>query len=132
MAATLELERLEPAGRTESQAQRWLRAHASTLRTTASFLVVAIAWELAGRSGRWPLLIAPLSEIWTRFLQLAASGELIKHITVSLNEFAFGFAIAAVVGIALGVGIASSQVTRTSATHGSRPCTRPPPLPSAR
>src|SRR5207237_5213422 len=71
---------------------------------------VAIAWELAGRSGRWPLLIAPLSEIWTRFLQLAASGELIKHITVSLNEFAFGFAIAAVVGIALGVGIASSQV----------------------
>src|SRR5581483_9316635 len=72
----------------------------------------AIAWEIAGRSNRWPLLIAPLSDIWSRFLQLAASGELLKHATVSLNEFAVGFAISAVVGIALGVAIASSDVIR--------------------
>ena len=48
----LGLERGEPI------ALRWYRAHASTVRGLLSLVVVGLAWELAGRSGRWPLLIA--------------------------------------------------------------------------
>lgn len=106
----LELDVSQP--RRESALLRWYRANASTARGLLSFAVVAVVWEIAGRSGRWPLIIAPLSDIWTKFIQLAATGELERHILVSVNEFIIGFAIAAVFGIVLGVAIAISQTTR--------------------
>src|SRR5204863_7050041 len=96
----------------ESVASRWIRTHASTLRGLASLLVVAAVWEIAGRTGRWPLILAPISDIWARFLQLSASGVLLKHVAVSLNEFIVGFAAAAVVGILLGIVIASSKAAK--------------------
>jgi NitT/TauT family transport system permease protein len=96
----------------ESAALRWYRDHASTVRGLLSLLVVGVVWEIAGRSGRWPLVLAPISDIWIKFLQLAASGELMRHVLVSLNEFIVGFAIAAVLGIFLGIAIASSDRVR--------------------
>ncbi|HEV7662780.1 MAG TPA: hypothetical protein VGQ62_04535, partial [Chloroflexota bacterium] len=96
----------------ETATARWYREHTSTVRGLVSLIVVALVWELAGRSGRWPLVIAPLSDIWTKFLQLASSGELLHHVLVSLNEFVVGFAIAAVLGVGLGMAIASSEVVR--------------------
>jgi ABC-type nitrate/sulfonate/bicarbonate transport system permease component len=98
--------------RRESVAARWYREHASTVRGLLSLIVVALAWEIAGRSGRWPLLLAPLSDIWLRFMQLAASGELMRHVLVSLNEFFVGFAAAVVLGVSLGIAIASSDAIR--------------------
>src|SRR3979411_37678 len=108
--ATLELElNLEQR---ESSVLRWYRTHASTVRGLLSLVVVGLAWEIAGRSGRWPLLLAPLSDIWVKFVQLTVTGELTRHVLVSLNEFFVGFAIAAVVGIGLGIAIASSDTAR--------------------
>jgi NitT/TauT family transport system permease protein len=96
----------------ESAATRWFRSHASTLRGLASLVVVAALWEVAGRSGRWPLILAPISDIWAKFLELAASGELVRHVMVSVNEFIVGFTVAAVVGILLGILIASSKTAK--------------------
>jgi NitT/TauT family transport system permease protein len=84
----------------------------SLVRGLTSLLVVALAWEIAGRSGRWPLILAPLSEIGARFLRLAGTGELQRHVLVSLNEFVVGFAIAAAFGICLGIAIATSDAAR--------------------
>jgi NitT/TauT family transport system permease protein len=98
--------------RRESLAVRWYRAHTSTFRGLLSLLIVGLVWEIAGRSGRWPLILAPISDIWVRFLQLAATGELERHIMVSLNEFFVGFAVAAVLGISLGIAIASSEAVK--------------------
>ena len=53
---------------------RWYRAHSSTLRGLLSLLIVGLVWEIAGRSGRWPLILAPISDIWVKFVQLAATG----------------------------------------------------------
>ena len=89
---------------------RWYRAHSSTLRGLLSLLIVGLVWEIAGRSGRWPLILAPISDIWVKFVQLAATGELGRHILVSLNEFFVGFAVAAVFGILLGVAIAKKTM----------------------
>src|SRR5712692_7065745 len=85
--------------RRESLALRWYRAHISTVRGLLSLVIVGLVWEIAGRSGRWPLILAPISEIWIKFLQLAGTGELQRHVLVSLNEFLVGFAIAAVLGV---------------------------------
>src|SRR6202171_1423175 len=101
-----------PLERRESPALLWYKAHASTVRGLVSLLIVGLVWEIAGRSGRWPLILAPISEIWVKFLQLAASGELTRHVLVSLNEFIVGFAIAAVLGICLGIAIATSDRVR--------------------
>jgi ABC-type nitrate/sulfonate/bicarbonate transport system permease component len=98
--------------RRESVALRWYRAHTSTVRGLLSLVIVGLVWEIAGRSGRWPLILAPISEIWVKFLQLAATGELMRHALVSLNEFFVGFAIAAVLGILLGIAIASSEAVK--------------------
>ncbi|MBV9131614.1 MAG: hypothetical protein JO318_02900, partial [Chloroflexi bacterium] len=108
VAIPLDLEREEH----ESATTRFFRTHASTLRGAFSLLVVAAVWEIAGRTGRWPLILAPISDIWLKFLQLAASGELLRHVLVSLNEFIVGFAMAAVFGVVLGIVIASSQTAK--------------------
>ena len=110
VALPLELElELE---RRESWSLAWYRAHASTVRGLLSLIVVGLAWEAVGRTGRWPLIIAPISDIWTKFLQLAVTGELGRHVLVSLNEFFVGFAVAAVVGVALGIAIATSPIVK--------------------
>jgi NitT/TauT family transport system permease protein len=98
--------------RRESLALRWYRAHISTVRGLLSLVIVGLVWEIAGRSGRWPLILAPISEIWVKFLRLAATGELMRHVLVSLNEFFVGFAVAAVLGILLGIAIASSEAVK--------------------
>ena len=98
--------------RRDSLVLRWYRAHVSTVRGLLSLVIVGLVWEIAGRSGRWPLILAPISEIWVKFLQLAATGELMRHVLVSLNEFFVGFAIAAVLGILLGIAIASSEAVK--------------------
>jgi NitT/TauT family transport system permease protein len=98
--------------RRESLVLRWYRAHISTVRGLLSLVIVGLVWEIAGRSGRWPLILAPISDIWIKFLQLAATGELMRHVLVSLNEFFVGFAIAAVLGILLGIAIASSETVK--------------------
>jgi len=91
---------------------RWYHANIGTARALVSLLVVAAIWEAAARSGRWPLLLAPLSDIAARFLRLAGSGELQRHVLVSLDEFLVGFAVAAAFGICLGVALATSDAVR--------------------
>ncbi len=96
------------AGR-ESLAVRWYHENVGTVRALLGLVVVGTIWELAARSGRWPLLLAPLSDIAAKFLKLAGSGELQRHVLVSLNEFLVGFAIAAAFGVCLGIAIAGSD-----------------------
>src|SRR2546425_676259 len=77
--------------RRESLAARWYREHTALARGLLSLVVVATAWEVAARSGRWPLIFAPLTDIGGKLLRLASTGELQRHALVSLNEFLVGF-----------------------------------------
>jgi NitT/TauT family transport system permease protein len=54
------------------------------------------------------LFLAAPTQIMAALWNLTASGELQHHIGISALEFALGFVIASVLGIALGVGMASS------------------------
>ena len=108
--AALELELGQ--ARSEAFPLRWYRENTGLARALFSFLVVGIVWELAGRSGNWPLILAPLSDIWAKFVRLATTGELQRHTLVSLHEFVVGFAVAAAFGVCLGIAIASSEAVR--------------------
>lgn len=62
-----------------------------------------LLWEIAPRLG-WlnPIFFPPLSEVLVALRDLAASGELQRHIGISLQRAALGFGLAVAVAIPLG------------------------------
>ena len=72
-----------------------------------SLIVVLTAWELYGRSVN-PILFTYPTAVAAAFVELVAKGELQRFLLQSLEVFAYGFALAVVVGIPLGIFLARS------------------------
>jgi NitT/TauT family transport system permease protein len=72
-----------------------------------SLLVVLTAWELYGRSVN-PILFTYPTAVAAAFVELVAKGELQRFLLQSLEVFTYGFALAVVVGIPLGIFLARS------------------------
>jgi NitT/TauT family transport system permease protein len=68
------------------------------------FILVTIIWELAADAGlyRRSLLSSPTS-IWTAAVRDFGSGAIWPHLTTSFTEYAYGFGIALLVGVPLGL-----------------------------
>jgi ABC-type nitrate/sulfonate/bicarbonate transport system permease component len=69
-----------------------------------AFLIVL--WEAAGRGG-WvhPALFPPASAIFSELYAVTASGEILRHLGISLWRAALGYAFAAAAGVALGLAM---------------------------
>lgn len=72
-----------------------------------SLVVVLTAWELYGRSVN-PILFTYPTAIARAFVELVSKGELQRFLLQSLEVFFYGFALAVVVGIPLGIFLARS------------------------
>src|SRR5262249_29175051 len=59
-----------------------------------------------------PLFLAAPSQIFGAIVSLTASGEMSRHIAISGLEVLIGYAIASVLGIALGLAMASSVLAK--------------------
>ena len=83
-------------------------------RAIVGFLAVIFVWEIFARYlFTNALVLVPLSKIWEAFIKLSQSGELWKHTQVSLfQEFVPGFLIAAVIGVLLGLLLATNHTMR--------------------
>jgi NitT/TauT family transport system permease protein len=69
-----------------------------------------LLWELVSRVAiANPLFLAAPTQIVEAIYALTLSGEMGQHIAVSGLEFVLGYAIASVIGIAFGFGMASSD-----------------------
>lgn len=77
-----------------------------------SIVMGLVAWEVAGRWIVNPLFLPPLSGIWTRFVELAAGGQLGRDIWASSQEYLLGLLLAIVVGGGIGIAMAASKVLR--------------------
>ncbi len=76
-------------------------------------LVIAIAWELCARSGMvTAYMLPPLSVVLERIGSDAIEGSLGLQVAMTLYRSLLGFAIAALVGVVLGVGINRSRFMR--------------------
>jgi NitT/TauT family transport system permease protein len=76
------------------------------LRIAAPFVVVGAIWEAVARSGAFPARLFPsLEQVAATFARLTAEGILPHHAALTVYRLAAGFAIAAVVGIALGIAM---------------------------
>ncbi len=85
-------------------------------RPFAAFVSVIaglLIWEFVSRVlVANALFLAAPTQIVAAIGRLAASGELWRHIGISAVEFALGYAIASVLGIAAGLAMANSVVTK--------------------
>ena len=72
-----------------------------------SLVVVLIVWELYGRSVN-PVLFTYPTAIARAFVELVAKGELQRYLGQSLEVFLYGFVLAVIVGIPLGIFLARS------------------------
>jgi NitT/TauT family transport system permease protein len=71
-------------------------------------ILAGIVWELVARLiVRTPLLFATLSSTLNALWVLVRSGAIVPHVLVSAQEFAIGFIISAVAGVAIGAAFAA-------------------------
>ena len=79
-------------------------------RNAFPFIVVGIIWETLARSGRFPRKLFPtLEEIAAAFYRLTMDGILPHHAFDTVMRLLAGFAIAAVIGVAIGVFMGRSK-----------------------
>lgn len=73
----------------------------------ASVLGGIALWEIVGRAIGNTLFLASPSQTWTALVELWRSGELANHMWVSGQEFIYGYVIACVAGVVIGLLMAS-------------------------
>ncbi|MBI4319378.1 MAG: ABC transporter permease [Chloroflexi bacterium] len=82
-------------------------------RAITSFVIIAILWEVIGRYVITnEALFVPFSSIGAAFTKLMSTGELQKHVQVSVTEFLLGVGVAAAVGVASGAVLAVKDTLR--------------------
>jgi NitT/TauT family transport system permease protein len=75
-------------------------------RNVFPFLVVGGAWEIVAHLGLFhPRLFPPLEKVALAFVELTANGILPHHVIETLLRLLAGFALAAIVGLALGIAM---------------------------
>ena len=90
-----------------AQEPRWRAA----ARTAFPFLVVGALWEFVARLAIFPpRLFPPLEVVAAAFVRLTASGALPHHALDTLLRLLAGFALAAVVGVAIGIMMGRSRL----------------------
>jgi len=83
------------------------------LAGTISVVGGLVLWELVSRVLiANALFLAAPSQIVVAIYDLAVTGQLWPHIAISAVEFALGYVIASVIGIAFGLGMASSPTIK--------------------
>jgi NitT/TauT family transport system permease protein len=86
---------------------RWRAA----ARTAFPFIVVGALWELVARLAIFPpRLFPPLEVVASAFVRLTASGVLPHHVLDTLLRLLAGFALAAVVGVVIGIAMGRSRL----------------------
>lgn len=94
----------EPAGRVARRSRR---------RAVLSIIIGMLLWEFVGRYVVTnPILFAPLSKVLLAGWALLLSGDLAGHVAVSALEFAIGFGLATVLGVAFGFAMATSRAVQ--------------------
>jgi NitT/TauT family transport system permease protein len=80
------------------------------LLTAYPFIVVGLAWEIVARSEIFPARLFPsLEVIAATFWRLTANGILLHHAADTILRLAGGFALAAVVGVTIGILMGRSR-----------------------
>jgi ABC-type nitrate/sulfonate/bicarbonate transport system permease component len=90
---------------------RWFKTMGWGIARAGSIIALALAWELAARSGAFtPFMLPALSAVLERIWNDLIAGELLLNTVVTLYRAMAGFLIGAVAGIVLGMAISRNAV----------------------
>jgi NitT/TauT family transport system permease protein len=78
---------------------------ADALLSVGGIVILLLVWDLAIRTGRFPLLPGPVAVV-RAIAELARRGFLLKHVVASLFRVTWGYLLAVVVGVPLGISLA--------------------------
>ena len=81
------------------------RRGADAILSVSGIAILVLLWDLAIRTGRFPLLPAPLAVV-RAIAELARRGFLVKHVVASLFRVTWGYLLAVAVGVPLGITLA--------------------------
>ena len=96
----------------EPSAYRWLRTAGWGFARVFSLVALAVAWELAARSGAFtPYMLPALSAVLERIWHDLIAGDLVVNTGETLYRAFTGFLIGAVAGVALGMAISRNRFT---------------------
>lgn len=72
------------------------------LKKALIFVVILLLWYLVSKAGIWSAYVLPPPEkVFHSFLQMAASGELLENLLISLRRVAIGFSISCAITFVL-------------------------------
>src|SRR6516225_1761037 len=109
----------------EPSAYRWLRTAGWGFARVFSLVALAVAWELAARSGAFtPYMLPALSAVLERIWSDLIAGDLVVNTGETLYRAFTGFLIGAVAGIALGMGISAIGSPTGSSIRSFRSASR--------
>lgn len=96
------------------QAARRRSVRSTVLLNVLGVLLLILVWEAIPRLGLVvnPVLFPPPSAVFATAVPMILSGEIPKNILVSLQRAGIGFALASVLGIAVGLLTARAKVAR--------------------
>ncbi|HEU5272662.1 MAG TPA: ABC transporter permease [Xanthobacteraceae bacterium] len=80
-------------------------------RTAFPFIVAGAAWEIVAHLGIFPpRLFPPLEQVAATFVRLTLTGALPHHALDTMIRLVVGFALAAIVGVAIGIAMGRSRL----------------------
>ncbi len=89
---------------------RWLKRNEAAVVTVLSLAVFVAAWQAVAVFGHLgPSVFAGPGPVAETLLKLASTGELFEHLVATGTVFFAGFLLAAVVGVAIGLLLGTSQ-----------------------
>jgi ABC-type nitrate/sulfonate/bicarbonate transport system permease component len=92
-------------------ASRWFKAAGWGFARVFSIVALAVAWEVAARSGAFtPFMLPSLSSVLERIWSDLVGGDLLLNTGVTLYRALVGFLIGAVAGVVLGMAISRNAL----------------------
>jgi ABC-type nitrate/sulfonate/bicarbonate transport system permease component len=89
------------------------RDHITAIRGVATVIVLLVAWQIIVKVFmKGSIAVSAPTDIYHKYVSLARSGDLGKDISASGQEFIYGFALAVVVGITIGLLMGASKAVR--------------------
>jgi len=108
-----------PVAASGNRGQQLLAAEAARIRRkrvvvhSLQVLLLAVvlgSWEICSRTIMDPFMVSSPSKIASQVWEWLGTGYLLEHVAITLRETAVGFVAGAVIGVALGILLANSQL----------------------